>query len=309
VIKVAELPPPVPNRSPFLRLRWVCAAVRAALELGLGLSEPRPDRAVLYIDGLGSRPELAGAVSGGGLLAARPPPMSRVAAVCLNPYPNSTQLSGKPGVHSSHQLKAGNDCDPALIELIRPGAQLRHRQPGRGNQLRLVASPAVAGNLRQHATGEAVITSRHRYPRQGCFGCPTRFADFSEGTDRLDVRDGLRPATESEQDIGSRDPADRGVGKGETLCGGLIDSGFAGRQRLLVTTGAQERVGKIRRRPTNIVLSSMTASQIQSLLEIADRLLGITGQALYQAPSVQRQTACTQVIFGISQGECALGLR
>jgi hypothetical protein len=137
--------------------------------------------------------------------------MSREAAVCLNPDPNGTELRGKPRIHSGHEVEASTDCGSSLIEESRPSAQLRQRQPGRGDRLRFVAAAAVPRYLRQQATGQVLISPSNRYPGQHRFGHLTRFANVCEGTDRLDLRDGLRPATESEQDIGSGHPADRGM--------------------------------------------------------------------------------------------------
>ena len=91
-------------------------------------------------------------------------------------------------------------------------------------------------------------------------GHPSRLAVFGERQNRLGLRRRLWPATEREQCIGSRVPAEGGVRQGETHRRGLVDADFAERQRLLITTGLDQVEGKIERRPGDILVGSVTAS-------------------------------------------------
>jgi len=60
-------------------------------------------------------------------------------------------------------------------------------------------------------TGQVWIAPGHGYARANSFCHPSRFADVDKDEDRVDLRDGLRPAAESEEGIGSRVPADHGI--------------------------------------------------------------------------------------------------
>jgi hypothetical protein len=78
---------------------------------------------------------------------------------------------------------------------------------------------------------------------------------------------------------------------------------------LLIATGLHQVEGKIERRPSDILVGSVTAGQLQGLLEVADCLLAIAGRAPYTAASVQRETASTQVPLDFGQTKRAIGLR
>jgi hypothetical protein len=113
------------------------------------LGDPGTDRAFVSADSLGRRRKLAGASAGFTLLAAGSSPVGRQTTVRLKPYSERTQLGRKPGVDSSHQLQASTNCGSALVEELRPAAQLGQRQPCRGHHLRFIAYPAGAWDFRQ----------------------------------------------------------------------------------------------------------------------------------------------------------------